>query len=73
MPDLQRSLSWFQSQESIVLFPFLAYFKWLGFARCSSEVNGLLVKFRTLLAKTSKTNAQAFSLKAELFKHFFKG
>lgn len=71
MPDLQRSLSWFQSQESIVLFPFLAY--GLAFARCSSEVNGLLVKFRTLLAKTSKTNAQAFSLKAELFKHFFKG
>ena len=58
------------TEPGIILFPFLGYFKWLGFARCSSEVNGL---FRTLLAKTSKTNARAFSLKAEFFKHFFKG
>lgn len=63
----------FRARNRSVSIPRLFQMAWFFFfACCSSEVNGLLVKFRTLLAKTSKTNAWAFSLKVEFFKHFFK-
>lgn len=62
----------FRARNRSVSIPRLFQMAWFFFACCSSEVNGLLVKFWTLLAKTSKTNARAFSLKVEFFKHFFK-